>query len=64
MLIDSYLDFDFIESNQTAYGLPIYLVIDNKGRKPKIKAFRGESAYHNAERYMNDLINARVYGNK
>lgn len=64
MLLDSFEDVDLIESAQTSFGLPVYVVIDNKPRKPKIKFFRGETAYSDAQRYMNDLVVPRVHGVK
>ena len=64
MLLDSYGEVDLIESAELSFGLPVFLVIDNKPRKPKIKFFRGESAYADAQRYMNDLVIPRVYGGK
>lgn len=64
MLIDSYQDVDLIESDRQVYGLPVYVVIDNKPRKPKIKHFTGETAYQDAQRYMSDLVIPRIHGGK
>lgn len=61
MLLDSFQDVDLIESAETSFGLPVYIVADNKPRKPKIKFFRGETAYQDAQRYMNDLVIPRIY---
>jgi len=61
MLLDSFQEVDLIESTQTSFGLPVYVVIDNKPKKPRVKFFRGESAYADAQRYMNDLVVPRVH---
>ena len=65
MILDSFQEIDLIENaDLPGGGLPVYIVADNKPRKAKIKFFRGETAYADAQRYMNDQINARVYGGK
>lgn len=64
MLLDSFAEVDLIESTQTSFGLPVYVVIDNKPRKAKVKFFRGESAYADAQRWMNDLVVPRIHGGK
>lgn len=56
MLLDSFQDIDLIESAQTSFGLPVFLVIDNRPRKAKIKFFRGETAYADSQRYFDDLV--------
>ena len=61
MLLDSAQEVDLIESAELSFGLPVYIVADNKPRKTKIKFFRGETAYQDAQRYMNDLVIPRVY---
>lgn len=64
MLLDSFEDVDLVESVETSFGLPVFMVIDNKPRKAKVKFFRGETAYSDAQRYMNDLVIPRVHGGK
>jgi hypothetical protein len=61
MLLDSYMDVDLVQSAETSFGMPVFMVIDNKPRKPKIKFFRGETAYQDSQRYWNDIVVSRVY---
>lgn len=61
MLLDSFVDVDLVEGTTDLSGYPVYVVIDNKPRKAKSFFYRGETAYHDAQRKFNDLVIPRVY---
>ena len=62
MLLDSIAEVDLIQSSEMSFGLPVFMVIDNKPRKAKIKFFRGETAYMDAQRFMDDIVVPRIHG--
>jgi hypothetical protein len=61
MLLDSIAEVDLIQSSETSFGLPVFMVIDNKPRKAKIRFFRGETAYSDAQRFMDDIVIPRIH---